>query len=266
LRLGLPLAVHGVAVAMLVSVDRLVIGAVLGLAATGRYTVAYAVGGLGVALITAFNQAWIPLMLGTSAHERWPVLEATTRTLHVIAVAVAAALALLGPAGLALAAPRSYHLAQLIPVAAIIAGAALPYATCGTYFQVLFLSGRTRVMSYAAPAAVVAGVLLDLALLGPAKLVGAAVATLASYALLALLVAARARRVVALGRAGRDAAIGWLAAAPPVAAGALLPANGVGWAMRLTALALVLGVAWRVLRRKSNRPYTAGTADEHSAR
>ena len=103
--LGLPIVPHGLAVYMLASADRIVIAAVLGLAATGRYQVAYAVGGLGVAVVTALNQAWLPVVLGAPAQSRWEVLTATSRVVNVIAAMIASGLALLAPLGLLIAAP-----------------------------------------------------------------------------------------------------------------------------------------------------------------
>jgi O-antigen/teichoic acid export membrane protein len=244
LGIGLPLVAHGVAVSMLVSVDRIVIGGVLGLAAAGRYAVAYAVGGIGVALVTAINQAWMPLLLSVREADRWPVLESTSRTIHVLAAGAAAALALLAPLGLVLAAPASYDRSKLIPVAAIVAASALPYATCGTYFQVVFLSGRTRVMALAAPISAVLNIVANLILLPAIGLVGAAVATLVAYGALPVIVSWRARRIVSLPGPRRDAALAWLATAPLVAAGAVLPDDAPGWAARGGLLALTLaGVA-----------------------
>ena len=61
LAVGLPIVPHSLAVAMLAAADRVLIVALLGLRAAGRYQVAYAIGGVGVAVITAINQAWLPL-------------------------------------------------------------------------------------------------------------------------------------------------------------------------------------------------------------
>lgn len=244
LGIGLPLVAHSVAVSMLVSIDRIVIGGVLGLAAAGRYAVAYAVGGIGVALVTAINQAWMPLLLSVPEADRWPVLEATSRTIHVLAAGAAAVLALLAPLGLLLAAPASYHRGKLVAVAAIVAASALPYATCGTYFQIVFLSGRTRVMAIAAPISAGLNIVANLILLPAIGLVGAAVATLVAYGALPVIVSMRARRIVSLPGARRDAALAWGATAPLVLAGALLPGDAPGWAIRGGLLVLtVAGVA-----------------------
>jgi O-antigen/teichoic acid export membrane protein len=234
LALGLPIVPHGLSVYLLASADRIVIAAILGLAATGRYQVAYGVGGLGVALITALNQAWLPIVLGAPGHNRWEILTATSRVVGLIAAFVASTLALLAPLGLLIAAPPSYGRAALVPVAAIVAFSALPYATSSIYFQIVFVLGRTRVMAAAAPAAAAVNIAINVALLPIIGLVGAAIATVAAYAVLPAIVALRARRLVSLPQAERDSLGAWVLAAPFVVAGALLPWGTLGAGLRVT--------------------------------
>jgi O-antigen/teichoic acid export membrane protein len=248
LAIGLPILPHGLAVYMLASVDRILIAAILGLAATGRYQVAYAVGGLGVALVTALNQAWLPVVLGAERESRWEILTATSRVVNLIAACVAIGLALLAPLGLLIAAPASYGRGSLVPVAAIVAFSAVPYATSGTYFQVVFVEGRTAVMALAAPLAAALNIALNAALLPAIGLLGAAVATAAAYAVLPGVVALRARRMVPLPEAGRDAVVAWLFAAPFVAAGAVLPSHELGVAARIVAGIVAALVAYHLLR------------------
>jgi O-antigen/teichoic acid export membrane protein len=233
---------------MLASVDRILIAAILGLAATGRYQVAYAVGGLGVALVTALNQAWLPVVLGAEQESRWRILTATSRVVNLIAACVASGLALLAPLGLLIAAPSSYGRGSLVPVAAIVAFSAVPYATSGTYFQVVFVKGRTGVMALAAPVAAAVNIALNAALLPAIGLLGAAIATVAAYAVLPCVVALRARRIVALPEAARDAVVAWLFAAPFVAAGAVLPSRELGVAARIVAGIVAVLVAYQLLR------------------
>jgi O-antigen/teichoic acid export membrane protein len=253
LDLGLPIVPHSLAVSMLASADRVLIAAILGLAAAGRYQVAYAVGGVGVALVTAMNQAWIPLLLGTGPESRWRVLTITSRALHVCAGLVASWLALAAPLALLVAAPPSYGRHGLVAVAAIVSFSALPYTTSGTYFQVVFLTGRTRIMALAAPLAALVNIGLNLVLLRPWGLVGAALATVVAYAILPGIVAISARRMVSLPRATRDALTAWLLAAPFVLAGALLPPGWLGAGGRLAA-ALVAGACAAALLRRTASP------------
>jgi O-antigen/teichoic acid export membrane protein len=248
LALGLPIVPHGLAIYVLASADRIVIAAILGLAATGRYQVAYAVGGLGVALVTAVNQAWLPVVLGAPANSRWEVLTATSRVVNLIAAVIAGALALVAPLGLLIAAPPAYGRAALVPVAAIVAFSAVPYATSGTYFQIVFARGRTGVMAIAAPVAAAINIALNVLLLRPIGLTGAAIATAAAYAALPAIVWLRARRLVSLPRADRDALGAWLMAAPFVAAGALLPSDALGALARCLLGIVELAVAYRLIR------------------
>jgi O-antigen/teichoic acid export membrane protein len=259
LALGLPIVPHSLAVSLLVSADRIIIVGILGLAAAGRYQVAYAVGGLGVALVTALNQAWLPLLLGARNESRWEILRATSAVVHLVAGIVAITLALAAPLALAIAAPPSYGRHGLVAVAAIVAFSALPYATCSTYFHAVFVSGRTRVMAIAAPVAAAVNIGLNLVLLHAIGLIGAAVATVAGYAVLPAVVAVAAHRIAPLAGTTRDALRTWLLAAPFVAAGALIPAGAPGAGARIVAI-MVAAVGATLLLRAATRHAPAVTA------
>ncbi len=248
LALGLPIVPHSLAVSLLVSADRIIIVAILGLAAAGRYQVAYAVGGLGVALVTALNQAWLPLLLGAREENRWEILRATSAVVHLVAGITATTLALAAPLALAIAAPPSYGRHGLVAVAAIVAFSALPYATCSSYFHAVFVSGRTRVMAIAAPVAAVVNIGLNLVLLRAIGLIGASVATVAGYAVLPAVVAVMAYRIAPMAAVTRDALRTWLLVAPFVAAGAVIPVSVLGAAARITAIVLAAGAAAVALR------------------
>jgi O-antigen/teichoic acid export membrane protein len=245
LSLGLPMLPHSLSVYLLASADRVAIAGILGLGAVGRYQVAYTVGAVGVSLITALNQAWLPVLLGAPDEERAEIIAATSRVVHKLCVVVASGLALAAPVALAVAAPASYDRPSLVPVSAVVSFSILPYATSSTFFNALFVAGRTRIMLVAAPLAVVANIVLNLVLLRVVGLVGASYATVGAYAVLAVVAAWGANRVAKLHReALYDPPAAWLIAAPFVAAGAALPGMGVGLAVRaLLGLALA---AWLV--------------------
>ena len=262
LALGLPIVPHSLAVSLLASADRILIVGILGLASAGRYQVAYAVGGLGVALVTALNQAWVPLLLGARERGRWQILRATSAVVHVVAGIAGVTLALLAPLALVVAAPASYGRHALMPVAAIVAFSALPYATCSSYFQVVFVSGRTRVMAVAAPVAAAVNIALNLVLLPAIGLVGAAVATVVAYGLLPGVVAVIAHRLAPLAAVSRDSLRSWLLAAPFVAAGALIPPGVLGVAARVAALAVALAGATLLLRSAASQQTTAQPSPE----
>jgi O-antigen/teichoic acid export membrane protein len=233
LALGLPLVPHSLATFLLVSADRVAISRILGLGAVGRYQVAYAIGGFGVSMITALNQAWLPLLLGAEREQRWEILRSTSRAVHRIAALIAAAIALATPAGLLVAAPASYGRGELVAVSAVVAFSIVPYATSCTYFHAIFLEGRTKMMAVAAPLAVAVNLAVNIALLPVTGLVGAAIATVVSYAFLAAFSAWVSGRVVRLPGVLRDSLISWAVAAPLVAAGAWLPLGVEGTAVRL---------------------------------
>jgi len=248
LRLGLPLVPHSLAVFMLVSADRLVIIAILGLAAAGRYQVAYAIGSISIALVASLNQAWMPLLLGAVESQRWEILAATSRTVHRMVAFVAGAIALGAPFALIVVAPNSYGRAGLVPVSAIVTFSVLPYVTCTTYFQAVFVKGKTRVMAIAAPIAAAANIAINIVLLPEIGLVGAAIATVAAYAILPVVVAPVAYRLVPLPGVLRDALSAWIIAVPFVVAGALLPATAVGIVLRIVGIGVALGCGAHTLR------------------
>jgi O-antigen/teichoic acid export membrane protein len=233
LALGLPLVPHSLATFLLVSADRVAIGRILGLGAVGRYQVAYAIGGIGVSLVTALNQAWLPLLLGAESGQRWEILRSTSRAVHRIGGLIAVAIALATPLGLLLAAPASYGRGELVAVSAVVAFSILPYATSCTFFHAIFLEGRTKIMALAAPLAVIVNVAVNVALLRATGLVGASIATVASYAFLAGFAAWASGRVVRLPGTLRDSLIAWALAAPLVAAGAWIPLGPIGTLVRL---------------------------------
>ena len=250
--LGLPLVPHSLAIFLLLAVDRVAIAATLGLGATGRYQVAYAVGGVGVSLVTAVNQAWIPLLLGADPERRWRILASTANAVHRFCAAAAGALALIVPLGLIVAAPPSYDRTELVPVAAIVAFSILPYATASTFFNIMFVGGRTRVMAIAAPLAALFNLGLNFVLLPVVGLVGASVATVAAYGVLAGIVAHASRRFVVIPGVLMSSLTAWALAAPVVLAGALLPPTPAGIAARVVltlALLAVLGRQVRTLRK-----------------
>jgi O-antigen/teichoic acid export membrane protein len=232
---------------LLLWVGPIAIAATPGLGAAGRCQVAYAVGGVGVSLVTALNQAWIPLLLGADREARWSILASTSEIVHRFAAAAAGALALIVPLGLAFAAPPSYDRPDLVPVAAVVAFSILPYATASTFFNVMFVGGRTRIMAVAAPAAALFNLGLNFLLLPVVGLVGASIATVAAYVLLAAIVAVASRRFVVVPGVLRSSLVAWALAAPVVLAGALLPPTpaGVGVRVALGAV-LVAALVWQV--------------------
>ena len=252
--LGLPLVPHSLAIFLLLSVDRVAIAATLGLGATGRYQVAYAVGGVGVSLVTALNQAWIPLLLGADPEQRWRILASTANAVHRFCAAAAGTLALIVPLGLVVAAPASYDRAELVPVAAIVAFSILPYATTSTFFNVLFVGGRTRIMAVAAPLAALFNLGLNFLLLPVVGLVGASIATVAAYAVLAGIVAVASRRFVVIPGLVVSSLTAWALAAPVVLAGALLPPSPAGTAARaVLGLGLIAVLARQVRALRTTR-------------
>lgn len=234
LGIGVPMVPHSLSVYLLVSADRVVIAAAMGLAAVGRYQVAYTVGAVGVALITALNQAWLPLLLGADEDERWEVVAQTSRAVHRLCLVAGGLLALAAPLALMVAAPPSYDRDALVPISAVVAFSVLPGATSSSFLNAMFVLGRTRIMLVATPLAVALNIGMNAALLPLIGLIGAAFATVAGYVVVALVAIVGTRRTVQVPGLTAASLREWAIAVPFIAAGALLPYDQAGAALRAT--------------------------------
>jgi O-antigen/teichoic acid export membrane protein len=224
LRYGLPTVPHGLALFILSAGDRVVIERVDGIAEVGRYQVAYIVGALGLSFAGALYNAWTPLILGESEARRRAVLAATTRHLLGIGAIVTAGLAIGGPVALRIAAPGSFDPGTLTAVTAVVALSLLPYLWYLAAALVVFQEKRTGVLAWATPLVAALNVALNVWLVPVFGLTGAAATTAASYAVLAVLVLAAARRMTPV--AWHPAPGPAIVAAAGVLAGALVPADG----------------------------------------
>lgn len=196
LRLGGPTVPHLLGVFVIALGDRVVIQAVDGAASVGRYQLAYAIGALALTLLVAFQNAWLTATFGSGGSDRWPVLAQTTTLVVRLAALLAGALALAAPLGLFLLAPSSYDGSDLVPVTALIAAAALPFAVYLPQIQVLLWEKQTKPLLWIAPSAALINLGLVVALVPMFGLEGAAVATLVAIGIQAVL-AARAASAVA---------------------------------------------------------------------
>ncbi len=266
LKFGSALIPNSFSLYLVGSADRVVIIALLGLAAAGRYQVAYAIGSLGVALATAVNAAWMPMLLAVDEKDRWEILAATSRVVHWFGALVSSGLAMGAPLILSLAAPASYRPGQLVAVSAVVAPSALVYMTSSTYFAVLFLVGRTGAMVIAAPLAALANIGLNMILLPTIGLIGASLATVAAYAVLAVIMWRAARPHAVLRDDGHTVLITAAFTAPIVVAGALLPPGAWGTVTRALVVAVCILAFLRLARdAREQRRAALGIARDASA-
>lgn len=240
LRIGSPFVLHGMGWVLLALGDRAIVERLEGVAAAGRYQLAYTVGTLTLALLTAVSSAWGPIIYSAPRSDRWTLLSITTLSILRALAAASALLALSLPLLLRLLAPPSYDPEEMTQVAGIVALAVVPYVAYAAYSHVLTWKGRTGVFAWAALASAVVNLALVTVLVPPLGLVGAAIATTVGYAVLSVLITAYGRRVVAVPWQIRECAEVAGLATVGCLAGALIPLTLAGGTARVILLLSIL--------------------------
>lgn len=257
---GLPTIPHGLALYLLSAADRVVVERLEGLAPAGAYYAAYAVGSLAIFLVAALNSAWGPALYGAAERDRWRFLaDSAVEIARVVGLAVAV-LALGAPIALSVLAPADYELDGLGSVSALVAVSALPYLLYAAVANVVVWRGRTLILAWTTPLVAIVNIALCAALVPAIGLDGAALATLASYTLLAWLVWARSAGLAQIPWAPRALAQATAPAAAGVALALLLPEEGAGLAARVV-LAGAAGVGALVLLGGHRAPRPLGSAE-----
>ena len=181
---GLPLIPSGLGAWILVMADRFVLNRLLGAGPTGVYSLGYKFGMViqGI-LVGPIQLAWLPFLFSTAHKPR--AAETYTRVFtYFLAVALFAATALsaLGEElVLAMATPPFHNAYKVVPLVA------LSYVLYGCYFQMaagIYIEGKTRNTATLMIVGAVVNVALCFALIPPLGILGAAAATLVSYAIL----------------------------------------------------------------------------------
>jgi O-antigen/teichoic acid export membrane protein len=213
----------------------------------GRYQIAYALGGLAQTLLMGVQNAWIPATFSARDSSRWNSLAATATDVTRLASLLAGGLALTAPLGLLILAPPSYGLDGLVAVTGLIAASAVPWSMYLPRLQILLWEERTRPLLWISPAAAAINLLGAVLLVPPFGLVGAGVATVLAFAAQAFFAHLATRSTPVPWDL---AALRWgvLGAAVLVTLGIALPTDSAGSVARAAACAVVLALAWIVLR------------------
>jgi O-antigen/teichoic acid export membrane protein len=249
LAFGLPTVPHALALIALGLSDRIVIERVLGLEAVGRYQVAYLVGNLVILLLIALNNAWAPSVLGAADGVRLQQLADTSYLVNRLTAVAVVIVAWGAPLALVVAAPASYGRGELSDVAAVVALAGLAYANYQAHVIVLFQERRTGPLALVTPISAAANVVLNILLLPVVGLLGAAAATVATFALQAALVRRSSRRKATVPWLRGSLAPPSLAACALVAVSLVLPTEGAWLVARAgVATAFAAWGAWFVHR------------------
>lgn len=250
LRIAIPTIPHVVAIYLLNVSDRFVVQASEGFGQVGRYQVAYLIGGAGIVAINALNNAWAPLIYQADPQLRHRVLSETTRTVERLAAGAVVGVSMGAPWLLMLAAPFSYDRGALVPVVATISLAAMPMVVYLANAHLVFVTGKTGLLAVITPAAAAAKIVVAILLVSVWGLIGAGIATVVAYSLLAVGLVLARRRVAPQAWSQRLDARSWVLGTASAIGGALIPADGgPAVTVRLLALGVLLAVAVTAGRR-----------------
>lgn len=246
--LGIPTVPHALAMYLLVAGDRIVVERAEGLDSVARYQVAYLVGALGITLAGAINNAWGPLVYGAPSERRWSVLNATEVEIMAVGALAAAGIGLGAPYVLMLLAPSGYDPRALAPVAAVVALCTLPYISYLADAHVVFFERRPWLFAWMTPLTAASNLLLAIVLVPAIGLMGAAVASLTAYLLMAAMVAWARHKLIDTPREWSRLGPWLLIGAAGVATAVVLPTDGPSTAVRVVLCALLGAAALRRIR------------------
>jgi O-antigen/teichoic acid export membrane protein len=237
-----------VAIYIMAAGDRVVIERQDGLAAVGRFQVAYAMGSLILHLLAAVNNAWSPIVFAAPESERWEVLADTAAALYRVASLIIGAIAMAAPVALLIVAPKAYDPVDLSPVTVLVAAAGFPYVGYLASVQVVFWVRHTGALALATPVAAVVNIVLVVLLLPVWGLTGAALATLAAYACHAAIIRALARRRASVPWRHRRELEGLLTVSLAVVLALALPVSGAWLVLRMAVAVALLAAGANVVR------------------
>ena len=196
---GLPLLASELSSVLLTMGGRYIILARLGARPLGSYSAAYNFCDYLQGILTlAFSQAVVPIYLriweqqGREATERF--LGQVVRYYAMLALPVLGGLAAVGPELLRLLASDRYGVSA--PLFGFIVGGMLLAGGAPLFSAGIYIDKLTRVVMWAVLGAALVNIGLTAALVGPLGIEGAALATLVSYIMFAVVTAVRGRRVV----------------------------------------------------------------------
>lgn len=187
LRFALPLLPHLLFAWVFSAADRILLERMTSLQEVGVYNLGYQLGMIISVLVGAINNAWTPIFYDT-AKNRTDAPEVISRvwSIYVVGlVAISSVLILLSREIVTVVADPAYH--EAYRVVPIVASA---YVLQGLYFMSvtqMFYIGRTGVLPLLTGSAGVVNLALNFLLIPVLGLMGAALATLGSFAVLAVL-------------------------------------------------------------------------------
>ena len=212
LSFSIPIVPLQISTFVLSASDRFVILRDLGPGPTGRYQVAYTLGAVGISMLTFLNLAWLPRIFAIKdPHHRAAVLAHSRDGLYRLLVPVTLGIALGGPVALRIWAPASFHTDSLVLVILLVVTSTIPVCTAFVHSRLMLAEGRSGIVAIVTVVAALTNIALNLAMVPHLKIYGSALATLITYAALAIGMASISRlmfatappAVAALGAVGR---------------------------------------------------------------
>ena len=259
LSLGMPLLPHAISGWALKLLDRWLIGLFIGLsaaqtlAAVGAYSFGYQIGSVVTILVSSFNSAWAPFFYGVARRPAAPRLyrEMTTIVLAGVAI-VAVGLSATSVEVVDILARRGYEKAA--DVISVVALGAVVYAAYTMFVVIVFVAKRTGRLALLTGASVLVNLVLNAVLIPRMGILGAAWATVGSYAFFAVVTWLYARNMYPMRiDLPRLAIVGILGVATAVLARMVHAADRWSAFFVHTGIALLFAVAvlvivWRPLR------------------
>lgn len=256
--LSLPALLHQLSGWGIDTADRLLVAAFLGVQEVAQYQVAYLLGTAMILLLTAFQSAWAPHFIGRLTPEQRRVVPTAIIVPVTLAVTCATALVVLAaPYLFSLLAPPSFGSATT--VTAVVASATLSRASYFVAVVVLLEQRRTGRLATASLLGMLVNVGLNLVLIPVWGLEGAAVVTVVSAALQAMIVLLAAEEQTGSSLRRPVLLAIWTAGTGLFVALSLLPEDGVGVATRAGCAAVVC-LALLVVLRRTARAFGAATS------
>jgi O-antigen/teichoic acid export membrane protein len=240
LRYGLPLVPMGIALWGLSLIDRFILQRLDGLAAVGVYGVANRAASVSLLAVVAFSTAWGPFMLSLHAEDPAEERRVRARVLVYVAVlfgSVAMLMGLFAREALALVAPSFSDAGYTVGLLAL----GLACQGVGAVASAgITIARRTSTLAAYTAVALVVNVALCFALIPPAGQVGAAVATLVAYIVLALLQYRGAQRADPAPFEPLRVVLALVICAAPLPLGAFLEPGILTALVKLAALAVAI--------------------------
>lgn len=247
---GLPKVPHGLMVQAQNLADRKILDLFVSRAEVGIYSFGYTFGAGVKFALSAFEPAWGPFVYSRIREPGAPRVLARTAT-HAFAgfTALALAVALLAPEAVTLMTPRRPEFRAATPVVPVVAVAYLLHGVFLLTSIGIGIDRRARYYPLVTAVAATVNIAANFAWIPRHGMMGAAWATVASYAVMATLGAVVSQRLYAIPfEAARMGAIALIAGLAFASGKWAPPSMWAGLAFKTVALAAFAGAAWTVVR------------------